>query len=99
MNPLFCALAFCRSEGVSIDFIYNSTDSHNYYYLSFEQEQQPESGGFLFYTDLVNAEEKTWEFHSVIIPQIGRGFICFPARRRCGGSAMAVKVGLGQTER
>ena len=52
--------------------------SHNYYYLSFEQEQQPESGGFLFYTDLVNAEEKTWEFHSVIIPQIGSGFICFP---------------------
>ena len=46
LNPLFCALASCRSEGVFIDFIYNSTDSYNYYYLSFGQGQQPESGGF-----------------------------------------------------
>lgn len=32
LNPLFCALTSCRSEGVFIDFIYNSTDSYNYYY-------------------------------------------------------------------
>lgn len=40
MNPLFCALAFCRSEGVSIDFIYNSTNSHNYYYAFFQNRQR-----------------------------------------------------------
>ena len=55
------------------------------------------AGAFLVYTDLGNAEEKTWEFHSVIIPQIGSGFICFPMCGWRGGSAKAVKFGRGHT--
>lgn len=46
MNPLFCDLAFCRSEGVSIDFIYNSTDSHNYYYALLCISPKPPAAGW-----------------------------------------------------